>query len=113
MALNDAALDLMAGALAGSALYLSLHSAAPSASGSNETSAARLAAGWSSASGGAISISAARAFTGGASNGAVTHVGLWSAATTGTFYGSFPVTGDASFNSAGEYTLDSLTVSGA
>lgn len=112
MALNDAALNLMATELASAAAYLSLHSATPNASGSNETTAGRQASGWGAASGGDIAISAAKNFTGGASNGAVTHVGLWSASTSGTFYGSFAITGDASFNSAGEYTLDSLTVSG-
>lgn len=112
MALNDAALNLMGNALAAAAPYISLHSAAPNTSGSNETSAGRLAASWASASGGDIAIGSAKAFTGGASNGAVHSVGLWSASTGGTFYGAYAVTGDASFNSAGEYTLDTFTVAG-
>lgn len=113
MALNDTALNLMATALGGAAQYLSLHSATPDATGSSETTAGRQSAGWAAASGGDIAITAAKPFTGGASNGAVTHVGLWSAATAGTFYGSFAVTGDQSFNSAGEYTLDTLTIAGS
>lgn len=113
MALNSTALNAMANALAVAAPHLSLHSATPNASGSNETTASRQPASWGSASSGAIAISGAKAFTGGASNGAVTHVGLWSASSAGTFYGSYAVTGDASFNSAGEYTLDTFTVTGS
>lgn len=113
MALNDTALNLMADALAAAAPYLSLHSADPGPTGTNETTAGRGTAEWGAASGGDIAITAAEAFTGGASNGAVTHVGLWSATTVGTFYGSFPVTGDQSFNSAGEYTLDTYTIAGS
>lgn len=113
MALNTAALNIMATALGTSATYISLHSALPNGSGSNETTAARKAASWSTASGGALSLSASLAFTGGASSGAVTYAGLWSASTSGTFYGAFAITGDATFNSAGEYTLDDLTVTGS
>lgn len=113
MPLNDSALNLMATALAADATHLALHSADPGPTGSNPTTAGRLTANWGAASGGDISIGGAKAFTGGASNGAVTHVGLWTASSGGTFRGAFPVTGDASFNSAGEYTLDSLTVAGS
>ena len=109
MALNDTALNLMAEALADVALYLSLDT---NGSGT-ESTAGRLAAGWGAAAAGDLSIAAPKAFTGGASNGPVSHVGLRSAATGGTFYGSYPVTGDASFNSAGEYTLDSFTIAGS
>ena len=113
MPLMDAALNTGANAIAAAYPYLSLHSATPNTSGSNETTAGRLAAGWGSASSGDISIGAAKNFTGGASNGAVAFVGVWTAASAGTFGGYFPVTGDASFNSAGEYTLDSFTIAGS
>ena len=108
MALNDAALNLMANALAAAATHLSLDT---NGSGT-ESTAGRLAAGWGTAANGDIAIGSAKAFTGGASNGPVTHVGLRSASSGGTFYGSFAVTGDASFNSAGEYSLDTFTVAG-
>lgn len=111
MALSTAGLNAEVGALASAIGYMSLHSAAPNGSGSNETTAARVAVTWGSPSGGAIAMSGgARNFTGGASNGAVHSVGYWSASSGGTFYGSFPVTGDASFNSAGEYTVDSASI---
>lgn len=90
--------------------YISLHSAAPNDSGSNETTAARIAAAWTTAASGEIHLAAALNFTGGASNGAVTHFGAWSAPTGGDFGGSYAVTGDASFNTAGEYTLDTASI---
>jgi hypothetical protein len=109
MALNTAALNSLIGSFATLAPYVALHSADPGTTGLNPTTAARLAASWSAASNGAVTAAANLAFTGGASNGAVTHVGYWSAATGGTFYGSQALTGDATFNSAGQYTLTSLT----
>lgn len=51
------------------------------------------------------------AFTGGAANGAVAGVSVWSGT---TFRGYFGIdSGDTSFNAAGEYTLTSLTISGS
>jgi hypothetical protein len=51
-------------------------------------------------------------FTGGAASGAATHLGFWSAATTGTFYGWQALTGDQTFNAAGEYTVTGITITG-
>jgi hypothetical protein len=111
MALNTAALNAEATTLATDAAYLSLHTADPGATGTNETSAARVAAAWGGASGGAITTSS-KNFTGGAASGACTYVGLWSASTAGTFYGGFALSGDQTFNAAGQYTLTSLTITG-
>ena len=111
MALNDTLLNVGANAMAAVATHLSLHSATPNGSGSNETSAARVAASWPSASAGDLTVSN-KAFTGGASSGAVTHVGFWSASSAGTFYGYVPLTGDATFNASGEYTVTSVTLTG-
>lgn len=111
MALITAALNAEANALASTYPYLSLHSADPGSSGASETTAARKAAGWSAASGGVITASNI-AFTGVAASGAVTYVGLWSAATGGTFGGGFALTGATAANSSGAYTLTSLTVTG-
>lgn len=109
MPLNTAALNVQANALAGAATYLSLHSTDPGSTGTSETAAARVSAGWGAASNGAISVSN-KNFTGGAASGACTYVGLWSASTGGTFYGGFALTGDQTFNAAGQYTLTSLTI---
>lgn len=110
MPLNSNGLNTAASAVSGAAPYVSLHSALPDANGSSETSAPRKAATWTAGSAGVRQLSAALAFTGGAANGAATHAGLWSAATGGTFYGSVPLTGDTSFNSAGEYTINALSI---
>lgn len=113
MAINDTLLNIGANAIRSAATHISLHSALPNAAGSNETTAGRQAAGWGSVSAGDFSLSSALAFSGGAANGAVTHIGYWSAATAGTFYGSQPVSGDATFNSAGEYTLTAAAINSA
>jgi hypothetical protein len=112
MALNDTLLNIGVTAMQAAATHLSLHSATPNASGSNETTAARVAASWGTAANGDFATLSNKNFTGGAASGAVAAVGLWSAPTGGTFYGYFPITGDAAFNSAGEYTLVSLTIPG-
>lgn len=113
MPLTDAALDVMANALKSAATHASLHTADPGTTGANPTAAARQPIAWDGpTSGGDLSLTGTEAFTGGAANGAVTHVGLWSALTGGTFYGGFALTGDQSFNAAGEYTLTEITITG-
>lgn len=108
MALNDTALNALANDLKALAPYLSLHSANPAGTGANETTAGRQAANWSEAS---DAVTASNiAFTGGAASGPCTYVGLWSAATAGTFYGSYPLTGDQTFNASGQYTVTSLQI---
>ena len=113
MPLNDNGLNVMGNALRSAVTHLALHSGNPGSTGTNQTSAARVAATWTTTSAGDFSLTASKDFTGGAANGAVTHVGLWSAATGGTFYGSFPVTGDPAFNSSGQYRLNTLTIDGS
>ena len=112
MALNDTLLNIGVTAMQSAATHLSLHSATPNSSGSNETTAARVAASWGSAANGDFATLTNKAFTGGAANGAVAAVGFWSAPTAGTFYGYVPLTGDATFNSAGEYTVTTLSIPG-
>lgn len=111
--LNDTALNLMAEALAAAATHASLHTADPGTAGTNETTAARQPIAWDAAANGDLTLTGTEAFTGGAANGACTHVGLWSAVTGGTFYGGFPLTGDQTFNANGEYTLNDITISGS
>lgn len=109
--INDATLNVGIDAITAVAGYLSLHTATPNSSGSNESTAARVAAGWgASATGGDVTVTN-KAFTGGAANGPVVAVGLWSASTGGTFRGYAVLTGDATFNAAGEYTLTSVAIS--
>jgi hypothetical protein len=113
MPLTNAALNAMADHLASIADFASLHSADPGTTGTNETTAARQGIVWDAAANGDISLTGTEAFTGGAASGACTHVGLWSAASGGTFYGGFALTGDQTFNAAGEYTLTDVTINGS
>lgn len=112
MPLNDTLLNIGANAMAAAATHISLATSNPEPSGANQATSARVAASWPGASTGDLTITN-KAFTGGAANGPVTHVCLWSAVTGGTFYGSVALTGDTTFNSAGEYTITSLTVNGS
>ncbi len=111
MALNDAALVIAANAVDTAITHMQLHSGAPGAAGTtNVTSAARVAVNGTVDGDGDISWSNVT-FTGGAAGGTVSHVSYWSASTAGTFYGSAAVSGDTTFNSAGEFTLTSVTES--
>lgn len=111
MPLNDALLNVGANAMAAEAAYLALHDL-PDATGSNESTAPRVPAGWSAVGGDLVITD--KSFTGGAPNGPCTHAGLWStlAAGTGTYYGSVALTGDLTFDAAGKFTIMSLTVNG-
>jgi hypothetical protein len=92
--------------------FLQLHTAAPDSTGTTNTSAAaRVAASWSVT--GATATSTSKNFTGGAASGPCTHVSWWSASTAGTCGGYQALTGDQTFNSAGQYTTNSVTVTAA
>jgi hypothetical protein len=111
MPLTTGTLDSLATHFAGLATHLALHTADPGATGINQSAAARVAAGWGTASNGVVTATN-KAFTGGAASGPVTHIGYWSAATGGTFRGSRALSGDTSFNAAGEYTVTSVSETG-
>jgi hypothetical protein len=113
MALNDAALNIAADAMGAVITHIAIHTAEPDAAGSNESTAARQAVTWNAAAAGDIAIAAAEGFTGGAPSGPATHVGFWSALTVGTFYGWVPITGDQTFNAAGEFSINTLTLNGS
>ena len=118
MALNDTILNIGATSMGTSMAFLGLHTADPGAGGTSPANSPRVASGWGAAANGDLTTTN-KAFTGGAASGACTHVGFWSTAGTGTpptggtFYGSVALTGDQTFNSAGEYTLTTLTVNGS
>ncbi len=104
---NDTALNSMGNHLATLATHASIHSAADV-----ESTAARQAITWITAASGDITFTADLAFTGGAASGAATRLGFYSAITVGTYYGERVLTGDQTFNAAGEYTVTGGTVSG-
>lgn len=112
MALTNATLQSLGNSLAGLCTHVSLHTSDPGSTGANESSAARQAVTFSVDADGDLTLPAALNFTGGAASGPCTFVGLWSASTAGTFRGGFALTGDQTFNAAGEYTVTALTING-
>ena len=114
MGLNDTGKNAMLDHLASLCAYGSLHSADPGATGANELAGgspayARKALSWAAASGGSVALSASAQFDveGGDT---VAYVGLWSAVSGGTFYGSDPVTNEV-FGGQGTYTVTSGSIS--
>jgi hypothetical protein len=112
--LNDTLLNIGNAAMQTAATHAGLFTAEPNSTGTtNVAASARQAITWVTAANGDLVITADMAFTGGAASGACTHVGLWSQlATGGTFYGYFALTGDTTFNAAGEYTVTGVTITG-
>lgn len=106
--------NVMLDALAGVAVFASLHSGDPGSTGANEISGgspayARKAITWNAASAGALDNNANPVFDVPAGT-TVSYVGLWSAASGGTYYGHFDVT-DEVFAGQGTYTLSDADVS--
>lgn len=108
MAVNDALLVVGATAMKNAVTHLQLFSATPNAAGTTNTIGSRVASTGSVDADGDITWSSI-AFTGLTANQAVAGVGYWSASSSGTFYGYTALTGDATANSAGEYTVTSVT----
>lgn len=112
MALNDTILNIGNASAQTAMTHMAIHTAQPDATGSNQSSAGRQAITWVTAANGDLVITADLAFTGGAASGAATHIGFWSAVTAGTFYGWLALTGDQTFNAAGQYTVTAVTITG-
>lgn len=112
MPLNDTLLNIGAAAMQAAATHMSIHTATPNTSGSNESTAARQAITWVTAANGDMVATVDLAFTGGAAGGPAVATGYWSASSGGTWYGYIPTTGDTTFNAAGEYTVTGVTVTG-
>ncbi len=109
--------NLQAGATAMRALetHAQLHTGAAGASGTaNVSSAARVAVTWSAVSGpGNYGLPAPLLFTGGTPNGPVAEISFWPGASGGVFQGAYKLAGDATFNAAGEYTVNPGDIAGA
>jgi hypothetical protein len=100
----------MLDALAAVAVYVSLHTGSPGTNGANEVSGgspayARKAMTWNAASGGGLDNSNAPVFDVPAGT-TVSHFGLWSASSGGTFYGGDALSASESFTGQGTYTLN-------
>lgn len=110
--LTDATLNSLGTSLAALITHVSLHSANPGSTGASETTAARLPVSWNVDADGDLTMTSQKDFTGVAANGAVQFVGLWSALTGGTFRGYHALTGDATANAAGAYSVTQVTING-
>src|SRR6476659_5613245 len=107
--LSDNALNVMLTALRGVAVFASLHTADPTNVGDHEVAGgspayARKAVTWGAPSAGAMDTSATHQFDVPAGT-TVTHWGLWSAASAGTFYGSGTLAVPESFGGQGKITM--------
>lgn len=116
MPLSDAALNVGANAIRSALGGLQLHTGNPGAGGAaNKSSAPMVAPAWTVVSGsGDFDLAAPAPFTGGTPNGPVTYVSVWSNTSgSGVWYGNFALSGDLTFDSSGNYTLDSLPMDGS
>jgi hypothetical protein len=108
MALNDAALVTGATAIKNEITHLQLHSTNVGGAWGTNAVGSRVAASGSVDADGDISWTNV-AFTGLTANQAIGGVSYWTASSGGSNRGGAAVTGDATANSAGEYTLTSVT----
>lgn len=110
MALNTSAIQVGGAAIAADITKIRLHTGNPDASsGATLLTTAPDKTVVATSTGGVITVPST-AFTGGAASGPATHVSVWSGT---TYRGGFALTGDTSFNAAGEYTVTSITITGA
>lgn len=108
MALSDAALVTGANAIDTAITHFQLHSGARGAAGTTNAVGSRVAVNGTVDADGDITWTNT-AFTGLSANQAVAEVSYWTASTGGTYYGGATLTGDTTANSAGEYTVTSVT----
>lgn len=110
--LNDTLLNIGNAAMQAAATHARLYTAEPNAAGTtNQATSGLVAVTWVTAANGDMVITADAAFTGGAASGPCTFIGLWNSAGT-VFYGYYALTGDQTFNAAGQYTFTGLTITG-
>lgn len=105
--------NLMLTGFTGSATYVSLHTADPSTNGANEVtggSYSRESAAWGSPADGAVSNGSSIVFDVPGST-TITHLGYWSASTSGTFYGSRALDANQTYATAGTYTISAGNLS--
>lgn len=110
MALEQAVLNAGVDGATGILAFAAIHSAATSVS---QVSNERLAVTWDPATGAVGSASNVPLDFTGTASGPATHLGLWSAVSAGTFLGAVALSGDQSFNAAGEYSVTSIALTGS
>lgn len=112
MGLSTAGADVGLDAVGAVGLFVSLHTADPGTDGSNEVTGgspayARQACTWDAASGGSMALAAVEEFDVPAAS--VSHFGVWSASTAGTFYGGGALSDTEVFAAQGTYKLKTGT----
>lgn len=110
MPVTDVGLTLMANALDAAITHMQLHSGAPGATGTTNQIGTRVACAFTSDADGDLTLDATVNFTGLTANGAVQYASLWSASTGGNCHATQALTGDATANAAGEYSVTALTI---
>lgn len=111
MALNDTAKNAMLDHLDTLVTHVSAHTADPGTTGTSEVvggSYARQSITFAAAATGNLNSSNTPVIPIPAAT-TITHLGLWSALTVGTYYGSMDIT-DETFSSAGNYTVTDADV---
>jgi hypothetical protein len=114
MGLNATAKNVMLDHLGTLAGYVSLHTADPGSSGTSEVNGgspayARKSVTWNAASSANLDNNANPVFDVPAST-TITHFGLWSAATSGTFYGGAALSASETFGGQGTYSFTDIDV---
>jgi hypothetical protein len=109
MALNNTAKAAALNHLGGLITHVSIHSADPGAGGTNELAVSRQSISWNTASAGNLDSQGTQTFSVDAGM-TVSHVGLWSAPTGGTFYGSRALAAPETFSNAGAFTINDLDI---
>jgi hypothetical protein len=103
----DAGKHLMLDGFGTGVVFVSLHTDDPSTGGTDEVSGGaytREGVSWASAASGSVSTSASIVFDVPGST-TITHLGYWSASTSGTFYGGRPLDTSQTYATAGTYTI--------
>jgi hypothetical protein len=105
--LVDAGKGLMLTGFTTGVTHVSLHTADPSTNGANEVSASpytRELISWASPASGSVQNDVQVVFDVPGSS-TITHLGYWSASTSGTFYGARQLDTNQTFATAGTYTI--------
>lgn len=113
MAFSNAAMVVVANAVRTALGGMQLHTGNPGDGGAGSKSSAPMQApAWSVVnSSGGFDVAVPVAFTGCTPNGTITYVSLWSNISgSGIWYGNFPLTGDLTADSSGNYTVQSFPV---
>jgi hypothetical protein len=111
MPIFDAGLQDATNGLRGGITHVQMHSSDPGSAGTtNITSSARQPVSFAAATGSGDSALAAAVTFAGAANAGAGWVSFWSAASGGVCKATGQLTGDTSFNAAGQYTLDNFVL---